>query len=165
MDQPCNTLDAEACLRMKLFSVERLPRLEVELFPTVQRDGRKEAIRRQLMSDVARIKILGMSCVALAALIYLLTESVLAYTFSGLLGAAGLHVLAFVWARDYFAEARARREELKAARRRQRLLGRMAAQGATVASGAAPVPDAPAAEPAVAGMARRENLRRRPQIA
>lgn len=91
----------------------------VGLFPAAQTDRRKEAIRQALMTDVFKIKLFGGCIVAFAALIYLLTDSAVAYIVAGLLGVAALHYMAFVWARPFLQLGTAQREERRARRERQ----------------------------------------------
>lgn len=72
--------------------------LSLELFPSIQPDRGKEAIRRDLMNDVALIKAVGTSVVLLAAVVYLLTDSVAAFLAMAAVGVVALHVMAFRWA-------------------------------------------------------------------
>lgn len=72
--------------------------LSLELFPSIQPDRGKEAIRRDLMNDVALIKAVGTSVVLLAAVVYLLTDSVAAFLMMAAVGVVALHVMAFRWA-------------------------------------------------------------------
>lgn len=81
------------------------PSVRTDSVPACQADPRREAIRRQLMRDVVRLKLVALCSVAVAGLTLFLTESVLLYILLGLLGAAGIHVLGFLWARNYFSSA------------------------------------------------------------
>nr|PZN40058.1 MAG: hypothetical protein DIU70_08555 [Bacillota bacterium] len=95
--------------------------MRTDSVPVHRADPRREAIRRELLKDVLRLKLVAFGCVAAAGVTFFLTKSVLLYILLGLLGAAGIHVLGFLWARQYLASAAPRREERQAAPRREGL--------------------------------------------